>query len=288
MKCRFPVSANGCKVPCGQCRACRQNRAREWAVRLIHELPYHRFSCFVTLTYDNITIPLDFALEKAECVRFLKRLRFNLSDREIRFYLCGEYGPKGTHRPHYHVALFGVGIDEHVLGPKIPGTDSWQCMAGPVNDAWQNGFVTIGELEWGSAMYVGKYVQKRLTGAKAAEQYGDMQPPFALMSKGLGARYCDEHAEQLRRNLFVSVNGQRMRLPRYYRERLKIDSEEVRKRFEEVHREEDLKTFQRYKERTGLRYGLWRKDFFVEFEEGPQMEHTLETRQELENRRSGL
>lgn len=46
-------------VPCGQCIACRLNKARQWSIRCMHEARYHSDNAFVTLTYTlNFFLPI--------------------------------------------------------------------------------------------------------------------------------------------------------------------------------------------------------------------------------------
>ena len=94
------------EIPCGRCVACRLNRAREWSLRIMNELAYHKDACFLTLTYDDEHLPEDKSLSKRDFQLFMKRFRkdFGLP---VRFFACGEYGKK-TFRPHYHVIFFGV------------------------------------------------------------------------------------------------------------------------------------------------------------------------------------
>ena len=40
-------------IPCGQCAGCRIDKSREWANRMMLEMPYSSGSWFVTLTYDD-------------------------------------------------------------------------------------------------------------------------------------------------------------------------------------------------------------------------------------------
>ena len=70
----------------------------------------HEASAFVTLTYsdDQLVRTLgDFPTLCPEHPQaFLKRLRARVAPARFRFYLVGEYGDQ-THRPHYHLVLFG-------------------------------------------------------------------------------------------------------------------------------------------------------------------------------------
>ena len=44
-------------IPCRQCTGCRQEYARQWAMRNIHEASLWLNNIFITLTYDNEHIP---------------------------------------------------------------------------------------------------------------------------------------------------------------------------------------------------------------------------------------
>ena len=122
--------ATGCEdtmaVACGQCLGCRLDRARMWAMRIVHEASLHESdfgNCFITLTYrdviecnnkqlkEGLHIPSDWSLHKSHFQKFMKRLRkyFNTTARgnpirkgdpgfhEIRFFHCGEYGSRCRH-----------------------------------------------------------------------------------------------------------------------------------------------------------------------------------------------
>ena len=100
------------KVPCGHCMPCRIQRAREWAQRIVYEMPYHEKSCFITLTYDNEHF--NPSLNPSDLQGFWKRLRERFPDRKLKYLACGEYGDKGG-RPHFHAILFGVSLDSKLL-----------------------------------------------------------------------------------------------------------------------------------------------------------------------------
>lgn len=229
-KCTSPIHLKSGKVvPCGQCRACRFNVAREWAARMMHEVLYHETSCFVTLTYDDSTVPPDGGLEVDVLQRFFKRLREEVKPTRIKYYACGEYGDVNE-RPHYHAVVFGLGLDDHKVSFRVKS--SWAVVGGPVYSAWDLGFVSMSDVGMESALYVAKYVRKKKTGERAQE-YGSRVAPFCVCSKGLGKRYAKEHAEQIKENCFISVNGHRMAVPRYYRDIVGLTSEEVFRKTEE-------------------------------------------------------
>lgn len=290
MRCTSPVKLDsGVTVSCGQCRACRFARAREWATRIVHELPYWEASCFVTLTLSDEYLysserrvqGAPSSLDVGELQRFLKRLRARLS-RRIRYYACGEYGDS-TGRPHYHAILFGVSVSEHELG--LPVKSCWECLSGPVVDAWNNGvergFVSIGYVGFESALYVAKYVRKKLTGKMGKEAYEDkgLRPPFQVVSQKLGFRYAMDHADQIRDNLYVSMRGVRMAVNRYYREKLGITSEEVAENRHDALAERRKEDWTKFGDPENRALGL-RMDLF-DFEQGERRESIAASRDEL-------
>lgn len=108
----------------------------------------HEQCCFVTLTYDDEHLPEGGNLNHGDVQLWLKRLRESVPEK-LRYYLAGEYGDN-TLRPHYHVALYGIGID---------GSDI-------INRSWGLGFVTVGDLNVRSASYVVGYVTKKFLSGK--------------------------------------------------------------------------------------------------------------------------
>lgn len=47
------IYADYMTIPCGQCAGCRIDKSREWANRMMLEMPYSTGSWFITLTYDD-------------------------------------------------------------------------------------------------------------------------------------------------------------------------------------------------------------------------------------------
>lgn len=134
----------------------------------------HKKNSFVTLTYapekynGNTLVP-------EHIQNWLKRLRSRIEPERIRYYGVGEYGGE-TQRPHYHVALFGLGLFDGKL----------------IEDTWSYGFVHIGELTFASAQYVAKYVTKADTNKndpRVAAWLNGRHPEYPFMSRhpGIGA-----------------------------------------------------------------------------------------------------
>lgn len=198
-------------VACGRCVACRVNRTRAWTVRCMMELETYDYKAqFQTLTISDDFLPDDYSLRKRDLQLYFKRLRKSLGNRRIRYFACGEYGDRFG-RPHYHAIVFGVG--QSLLDKKI------------VRDSWHMGFVCIGRAEWDSIQYVTKYIQKKWTGTKAIETYGQRQPPFQLQSKGLGLDGCKKYLNILRADECIKLqNGKIAPIPSYIRRKLDIDT----------------------------------------------------------------
>lgn len=139
----------------------------------------HAKNAFVTLTYSDTNLPNGKTLKIKDLQKFLKRLRRRCAPNPIRYYGCGEYG-EHTQRPHYHLALFGLGPED----------------ADAISKSWGLGHTLTGELTHDSAEYVAGYVTKKMTHpeAKCTEKcthppLNGRLPEFSRMSlrPGIGA-----------------------------------------------------------------------------------------------------
>lgn len=141
----------------------------------------HGDSSFVTLTYDDTHLPEGGSLVLRDLQTFLKRLRFHIHPRRLRYYAVGEYGEK-THRPHYHAAVFGLGRE---YGPLI-------------QSCWAKGFTMTGDLTKDSAQYIAQYVTKKMHRPDDPRLEGRF-PEFARMSRnpGIGFTALEEVADTL-------------------------------------------------------------------------------------------
>lgn len=234
-------------VRCGKCLACLQHRQAEWITRLKVALDYSEgTSYFVTLTYDEAHLPtnedrsVDLSVEdqfplvptvrKTDVQKFHMDLRKRFqqgfyyddtlgkpvrielpSDTRFRYYVTSEYGPLG-HRPHYHG-----------LYTKLPEDES--LVFSLFSKIWNKGFITC---EKAISEKAGAYVAKYLVNTSLVPIPAVADPPFALMSKGLGIEYLtpshvDWHRQAPVSRSYVPVGQCRQVLPRYLRDKILDD-----------------------------------------------------------------
>lgn len=171
-------------IPCGKCVGCRMTRARNWKVRLCHEAEQYKDKCwFITLTYRENALPINQDgepyISKRHCQLFLKHLR-TFTGRQFRYFLCGEYG-SDTHRPHYHIILFGE------LDDLVPFAFN-RYHSAAISHCWKHGLHEVSPAEQNSMAYVAGYVEK-----KQKDPCFESYPvkPFVMMSTkpGIGFNY---------------------------------------------------------------------------------------------------
>lgn len=197
----------GITIPCGKCLICRQNRAREWAQRLKHEINFHKQMCFVTLTYSDEYLPIvegEKTIWKNDLQLFWKRLRKKLTGK-IRYLACGEYGDN-TSRPHYHAIILGWQPTDAVrISPDI--------VTSPIlEDVWGYGQVAVGGVTDESVHYVTGYVLKKLP----EQARGTRQREFIVASQGIGLAYAEMYEGDIKRGGLLT-DGKDKGIPMYYR-----------------------------------------------------------------------
>lgn len=208
------------EVPCGQCIGCRVTKARQWAVRCVHEASQHKENCFVTLTYNDENMPGEVKVRDVQL--FMKRLR-QRTGVKMRYFCVGEYGERFS-RPHYHLLLFGFDFRDkkYWCGSGL----SRQYRSELLESLWTVGYSTVGTVTPASASYVAQYCTKIITGKKAKEHYGERAPEFAVMSRrpGIGSPWIEKYASVLFDRDFVVVDGgKKVAIPKYYMGKLPED-----------------------------------------------------------------
>lgn len=218
-------------VPCGQCRGCRIDRARSWMLRCVHEASLYDENCFVTLTYDDEHLPENRSLSPLVVTKFMKDLRRKYYPKRIRFFACGEYGDQ-KNRPHYHILLFNHDFkDKYKFGLSKNLLDNIYRSA-ELESIWTNGFSTIGSVNRFTAMYVSDYCLKKTVGKDVPDFYEivdtdtgeifEVRKEFQQMSRmpGIGKPWFDAYTQDCRKD-FVTFDGTKVPLPKYYRDKLK-------------------------------------------------------------------
>lgn len=200
-------------VPCGRCIGCRLDRAREWAVRCMHEVKCHEDNVFVTLTYEDM--PVNGSLNPSDWVHFMYRLRDKFGP-GIRFFQCGEYG-ETTFRPHHHALLFNWRPPDMKFY-KMSG-DERLYTSKELERLWSHGQCSVGEANFHSAGYIARYSMK-----KVGKNWVDvplspkLYPPYMTMSRrpGIGQAWALRYFRDWYKADFVTVHGSKMKPPRYY------------------------------------------------------------------------
>lgn len=162
----------------------------------------------------------------------MKRLRKN-TGAKIRYYHCGEYGPKFG-RPHYHAILFGFDFpDRQYLmtknGHRLYTSEMLDC-------AWQSrGFSTVGNVTFESAAYVARYIMKKVTGDQASDHYWKVdeltgeavpvQPEYTTMSRrpGIASAWLQQFSTDVYPSDEIVIRGRKMRPPRFYDSQFEIE-----------------------------------------------------------------
>jgi hypothetical protein len=219
MQCISPISiprpggagsSDRIEVPCGKCYACLSRKRSEWAFRLQKEQKYSTSSYFFTLTYDDEHIPVNEngfpSVSKDDVQRFMKRLRKMYAPNKIRYFITSEYGPT-TFRPHYHGILFNAPV------ASVDG------LYRDLEKSWRLGFVEAGTVTPSSINYCAKYCISKHSAPSGCE------PCFNLMSRrpGLGSAFLEKNGSVFFEKLqdwTVFPGGYRVRLPRFFREKL--------------------------------------------------------------------
>lgn len=243
-------------LPCGQCIGCRLERSRQWAVRCMHEASLYDRNSFITLTYNDVHLPVGRIGElcprctiphlitgsvcKAEFQDFMKRLRKKFGS-GLRYFHCGEYGeacrfcgqvrlkcrcsifvPGALGRPHYHGLLFNVDFEDKKFFSEKSGYSIYT--SGCLSELWGKGHAVTGDVTFDSASYVARYCLKKVTGDRKEEHYGGRLPEYTTMSRGskklatggIGKGWYDKFKSDVYPLDRVVVRGHITRPPRFY------------------------------------------------------------------------
>lgn len=191
-------------VACRKCEECVSIRKSQWCFRALVETEHCYNSSFLTLTYNDESLPDDGVIVR-DCQLFFKRVRkyisiwypdFDIKTFPLKYFLVSEYGGKFG-RPHYHLIL-------------------WNC---PLSDiqlesAWGNGFIKIGSTTPKSVQYCLKYFAIKEKAPK------HKNPNFCLMSKHIGRQWIEENLSYVKSYVVMPGTNVKIPIPKYYREKL--------------------------------------------------------------------
>lgn len=226
-------------VPCGQCIGCRLDKSREWSVRMMHEVQMlaeeHKDSSFITLTYADA--PDWASLEPRDWTLFMKRLRKKIAPIKVRFFMCGEYGEKYG-RPHFHAIIFGYSFPDRFLWREKGDNKYYRSPL--LEEVWTHGHCEVGLVTQKTCAYVARYVIKKVNGDGSEEHYRkvgpdgrfiDCVPEFIRMSNrpGLGKAWFEKYGGDCDKD-FVTVEGRKFSVPKYYRELQEEELQEANKK----------------------------------------------------------
>lgn len=229
------------EIPCGRCIGCRLERSRQWALRCMHEAQCFEENMFITLTYAPENLPPQGTLVLQDFQKFMKRYRKMFAPREIRFFMCGEYGENLEYskngilgHPHYHACIFNHDFHDKRLYKISNGNRLYTSDI--LAKLWPYGFSTIGELTFESAAYTARYVLKKQLGKSAKDfynfvdkntgEYFNLKPEFTTMSRrpGIGRTWYDKYKGDLKKD-FITRDGVKMKPPKYYD--LQLEKEDI-------------------------------------------------------------
>lgn len=255
------------KIACGQCRGCRLERSREWAVRCVHESQCYEDNSFLTLTYAPENRPANGSLEKADFQKFIKRLRKQHPNKNIRYYMCGEYGEELQH-PHFHAIIFNHDFaDKKVC--KQSG-DEILYRSDDLDKLWPFGHAWIGTVTFESAAYVARYVMKKVNGDQADDHYSKvnldsgeithLQPEYTACSlkPGIGEPWYQRFKSDLRKG-YITLRGVSMPVPKYYQKLMEKHDEQLHQDYREIIRtsidyDDPEKTIERLRVKEEVKY----------------------------------
>lgn len=237
-------------LSCGKCVCCLARKRKDMSVRLAHESRMHEQACFITLTYNDDSIPrAAFCFDRScpdvvrgapqgfnstptllpsDVQKFIKRLRRHLEyrpkikqdgrdhvDKPIRYFCVGEYGTK-SRRPHYHLIVFGWKPSDMVFHEERGKGEGRYVISrsAQVEKLWTYGFSTVCEVNVGVAKYCAQYVTKKFARFDEVNSENDwICPEFTLQSVkngGIGSPWLEKYYQQLRTGFVTVSDGKRV------------------------------------------------------------------------------
>jgi len=172
-KTNYNPSFHQIQLPCTKCIACKLEKAREIAIRCMHETQMHapEHSHFITLTYSDKNLG-DNKLDYRDIQLFIKKLR-KAHNEKIKYLVCGEYGEKHG-RKHWHILIWGLHLKDLLPNSKTHSGDTLYSSK-TIDNLWGFNDPTespsaIGTITLESAGYVARYTTKKTNGQSFARR----------------------------------------------------------------------------------------------------------------------
>ena len=241
-------------IPCNVCIGCRIDNSKEKAIRCMHEASLYEENTYLTLTYNDESLPENGNLNHEDFQKFMKRLRVKNNGKKIRFFMCGEYGDS-TLRAHYHAILFNFKArDEEAY--KINKQGQTLYKSDYLTRTWKNGFAVTGEVSWESCAYVARYVMKKQNdnkninfvskyGQPICDENGELigyHPTVKEYSKqstvpGIGYDWYKKYrfTDCFNQGFVLDHKCRKQKIPRFYWDKLQEEEPELYKKYRRLY-----------------------------------------------------
>lgn len=208
------------EVNCGKCLNCIENKKKEKALRLVHEMNDYKFKHFITLTMDEVRASRNIEgkteVRKLDLRNYVKKLQYydakylRISNaKKMKYIACGEYGAQ-TDRAHYHLVIL---------------TNTF--LFAEIKSCWKRGHVQSELIkDVRSVYYTAGYTDKKAE-TYFRDKYKDRENreiAFLKTSRGNGKDWIKK-AIALKKvsktNYFVESFNGKNKLPTYYKQKIK-------------------------------------------------------------------
>lgn len=227
-------------IGCGRCKQCRDQRARQWQVRLLEDIKDNTNGIFVTLTFNTeslIKLTWDvrnYIMVDGRRIRFKRQLEGYTLDNEICKRAVHLFNGRWRRKykkaiRHWLVTELGGGETEHV---HIHGIIYTKELIENIQERWEYGFMwpkknidgeNINYVSERTVNYITKYINK--IDFEHPEYY-----PKILCSPGIGRGYI-KRSEYNNFKYEDTIEGYKTRtghmiaLPAYYRNKIYTEDE---------------------------------------------------------------
>lgn len=244
------------QVPCGKCLECRLNQTRVWANRCVLEAKQWKHNYFVTLTYNDDSLPTNEdgipTIRYEDIQKFLRKLRYYIGHKaKIRYLVGCEYGSKENTppigRPHAHFILFNCPLGDLTQDFKEaydvvydedgnakscrfkhhqkPNDEFGLSYSKLIHKAWDyKGNISVGEFSYDCAAYIAQYCTKKINpkNEEAYRVWNVLKEVVHCSTRpGIGADYFKDHPDdEVYANDHIIVAGRGSAhvaaIPRYF------------------------------------------------------------------------